>query len=106
MKSEKKVISRRKPKKVSLTAWWGNNDASSSVIIPLSKWKKILDGMEFIKGGYSWYEGRRFHVIWKFNKEYNQLGKGLFTIYGDEDGRDCVRDEPLSSIRVQYMDED
>lgn len=106
MKSEKKVISRRKPKKVSLTAWWGNNDASSSVIIPLSKWKKILDGMEFIKGGYAWYEGKRYHVTWVFNKQYSQLGEGLFTINDDKDGGECVRDEPLSSIDVLFMDED
>ncbi|MDT4761142.1 hypothetical protein [Sphaerochaeta sp. PS] len=73
--------------------------------MPLSKWKKILEGMEFVKGGWSWYDGERYHVSWSFNKSNSPKGKGTFTISSnDGSGRECIRDAPLSEIRVFHYE--
>ena len=106
LKSERDVKKSGNLKMVTLSAWWGNNDASSEIVIPLSKWEEILDGLEFEIDGYSWYEGERFNVTWQFNKEYRQSSKGYFTIFDDDDRGECIRNQPLSNINVLLMDGD
>jgi len=97
MDTKKKTV-----KRVSLRAFWGNDDAESEIRLPLSKWKKILDGLEYKKGGYAWYEGRRFHVVWRFNKPNKRGSKDNFSIDAD-DGSECIADRSLSNIYVRIL---
>ncbi len=92
-------------KRVALRAFWGNGDAESEIRLPLSKWKKILGGLEYEKGGYSWYEGRRYHVVWRFNMPYRQGTKGTFSIDGEE-GMQCIVDANLSDIYADILEND
>ncbi len=82
---------------VTLTAYWGNGDASSTFRMPASKWKKVQEGLAYIRNTYGWYEGRRQYVAWKFNGRNNRIGH--FRIEG-EDGRECIVDCPLSEIII------
>lgn len=91
-------------KMVSLSAWWGNGDVGSDIVIPLSKWEEILEGLEYETNGDSWYEGECFNVTWRFNKEYGRSSKGNFTIYDGNNGRDCIRDQPISNINDCLID--
>lgn len=105
MKTEADIKKKRTVKRVALRAYWGNGDANSEIRMPLSSWKKILDGMGCEKGGYSWYEGRRHHVVWRFNMPYRQGPRGTFSIDG-EDGRQCIVDANLSDIYVRELEKD
>lgn len=105
MEASKETKKKRTVKRVALRAFWGNGDADSEIRMPLSTWKKILDGMECEKGGYAWYEGRRFHVTWRFNKPHGQKNSGTVTIDAD-DGGQCVRDATLSTIYVHELEKD
>ena len=49
---------------VTITAFWGNDDASSTIRISKSKWTKILAGEALHKPAWSWYEGKRYRVNW------------------------------------------
>ena len=98
----KKHAKRRPKKKVELYTDWGNQDIDSSIRMPLSKWNKILEGMECSQGAYSWYEGRRTHVTWKFNKSLMGSCKGRFSITSDE--QDYVDSECLEAIDVFYYE--
>ena len=95
-----------KVKMVSLSAWWGNGDVGSDIVIPLSKWEEILEGLEYEIDGDSWYEGECFNVTWQFNKEYKKSSKGYFTIYDGNNGRECILDQPLSNINVCLIDKE
>ena len=50
--------------KVTVTAFWGNDDASSTIRISKAKWTKILAGEGLHKPAWSWYEGKRSRVSW------------------------------------------
>lgn len=75
---------------VALTAYWGNDDAESTIKISRRRWKTILDGAEYKATAWSWYEGRRYPVAWHF-------ANGTVSIDG-EDGMQCVGNEPASSL--------
>lgn len=102
METKSKSKSHKRPvKKVRLYTFWGNQDIDSFICMPLSKWNKILEGMECSQGAYSWYEGRRTHVTWLFNQKLRGSCKGCFSITSDE--QDYVDSECLEAIDVtQY----
>ena len=75
---------------VEVTAYWGNDDAESTIKISRRRWKAILQGDEYTKYTWSWYEGTRFPVTWHFTS-------GKVSIYG-EDGMQRVLDEPASDL--------
>ncbi len=77
---------------VEVTAYWGADDADSTIKLRLEKWKEIKGGAKFAKKGLSYYEGQSYEVLWSF-------GAGKVTIDG-EDGMQCVADLPVEELIV------
>ena len=77
---------------VELTAYWGNDDADSTIKLSAKKWNEIRAGAQFEKDAWSNYEGQRFRVVWLF-------GSGQVTIDG-EDGMQCVVGLPVEELIV------
>lgn len=77
---------------VEVKAYWGNDDAESTIKISRRRWSAILNGDEYIKTTWSWYEGKRSPVTWSF-------ANGSVSIDG-EDGMQCVLDQPASDLFV------
>ena len=67
---------------VALTAYWGSDEADSTIKLSAKKWNEIRAGAQLEKDAWSYYEGQRFRVVWLF-------GPGQVTIDG-EDGLQCV----------------
>jgi hypothetical protein len=85
---EKKKLS------VEITAFWGNDDACSTIKIKRKLWDQILAGAEFSKSAIGYYEGAKFSVEWEFsNKEV--------TIIGD-DGFEAVSEMPVSELIANF----
>ena len=80
-------------KKISITAYWGNDDAESTISLTPEQWQSIQDGCDHVDHSESWYEGESEEVTWSFTN-------GLVTIYG-EDGRQCLIDLPISELYVE-----
>lgn len=80
---------------IELTAYWGNDDAESTIKVSRARWKKIQDGAVYVTSAWGWYEGSRFSVAWCFSN-------GEVTINGDV-GMQCVVDLPVSELIVQVM---
>lgn len=80
---------------VSLTAYWGNDDASSTIKISRLQWANIHLGMKYETHASSFYEGKRYGVTWIFD-DYS------FTIIG-EDGMECVVEKPLSELIIEVI---
>ncbi len=78
---------------VELTAFWGNDDAESTTKVSRRRWKEIQDGAEYSTVAWSWYEGRRSSVLWRF-------AGGEVSIDG-EDGMQCVVDLPVGELIVE-----
>ena len=78
---------------VELTAVWGNDDAESTIKVSRRRWKQIQDGADYDTSAWSWYEGRRYSVVWHFSE-------GEVSVYG-EDGMDCVIDLPVEDLMAQ-----
>jgi hypothetical protein len=78
---------------VELTAVWGNDDADSTIKVSRRRWKQIQDGAEYETSAWSWYEGRRYSVSWRFTE-------GEVSVYG-EDGMECVAGLPVAELFVQ-----
>jgi hypothetical protein len=79
--------------KVRVTAYWGNDDAESSIELITDVWNEIQNGAEYSVTSESWYEGESESVTWLFNK-------GLVSIDG-EDCRQCLVEETLSALIVE-----
>jgi hypothetical protein len=78
---------------VELTAFWGNDDAGSTIKVSRRRWKQIQEGAEYSTSAWGWYEGKRFSVIWSFSD-------GKVTVFGD-DGLDCVINLPVNQLMVE-----
>ena len=83
---------------IKLTAYWGNGDAESTIKVSRRRWRAIQKGAAYETNGWSWYEGDRFSVTWRF-------GEGLVSIDG-EDARQCIVDSPVSELFAQASDPD
>ena len=79
--------------KITLTAYWGDDCASSTVKISPKCWEQIQQGVEFSRSTWGYYEGRRFSVFWIFKN-------GLYSISGD-DGMQCVVEESVDELIVE-----
>lgn len=80
---------------VELTATWGNDDAESTIKVSRRRWQSILDGETFTKRTWSWYEGKRYAVEWRFSD-------GQLSI----DGEDCAQyvvGKPASDLMVEKV---
>ena len=78
---------------VELTAVWGNDDADSTIKVSRRRWKHIQSGAEYETSTWSWYEGKRQSVSWRF-------AGGEVSVYG-EDGMECVVGMPVAELIVQ-----
>ncbi len=47
---------------IELTAFWGNDDASSKIKIKRNLWDQILSGAELSISAFAYYEGLKFSV--------------------------------------------
>lgn len=54
---------------VELTAVWGNDDAESSIKVSRRMWSKIHAGDEYKKSAWSFYEAKRYRVMWRFKSK-------------------------------------
>lgn len=78
---------------IEITAYWGNDDAVSSIGMSPRQWKEIQDGGEYVTSGWGWYEGSRFSVTWAF-------ARGVVSIDG-EDGIQCVVELPVAELLIR-----
>jgi hypothetical protein len=82
---------------VEVTAYWGNDDAESSIKLSRRRWNAILNGDEYTKSTWSWYEGKRSPVTWSFLN-------GSVSLDG-EDGMQCVLERPACDLIVRVVGE-
>lgn len=75
---------------VEVTAYWGNDDASSTIRLSRRRWASIKSGAEYEKSAWSWYEGTRSSVTWRFVQ-------GTVSIDG-EDYDEWVVDLPVEEL--------
>jgi hypothetical protein len=80
---------------VELTAYWGNDDADSTIKVSVKKWEQIKSGAQFQKSAKSYYEGQGYDVTWSF-------GYGVVSIDG-EDGMQCVVDLPVEELILHKL---
>jgi len=78
---------------IELTAYWGDDDASSTIKISEAQWKKIQAGAGYEKSGWSWYEGIRYQVTWVFKDK-------TYSVHGP-DGAEYVLDESVDDL-IQF----
>ena len=75
-----------------LTAFWGNADADSSILVSQRQWDAIQTGAEYTVNGFSYFEGLRYDVVWRFSE-------GRVSIEG-ENGMECVVSIPVSELKA------
>ena len=75
---------------IELTAYWGNDDADSTIKVSRKKWEQIKAGAQFQKSAKSYYEGRSYDVVWQFSS-------GKVLISGD-DGMMCADGLPVEDL--------
>lgn len=80
---------------VHLTAFWGNDDASSTIKVSRRRWAQLQGGAEYETSASSWYEGERDAVHWRFSE-------ALVSIDGS-DGRECILDCPLEHLITETV---
>jgi hypothetical protein len=80
---------------IELTAYWGNDDADSTIKISAKKWLQINAGAHFQKTAKSYYEGQSYDVTWSFFE-------GTVSIDG-EDGRQCVVGLPVEELILRQL---
>jgi hypothetical protein len=83
---------------VEITAYWGNDDAESTIKVSRRCWQRIQQGADYERSAWSWYEGRRYPVGWRFSgRTVSVFGTG-----GDAfDGMECVLDLPIEELIVR-----
>lgn len=80
---------------IEITAYWGNSDAESTIKLTIQQWKLIQSGAGYTKTGWSYYEGERLKVMWRF-------ADGKVCI-DDEECRNCIVDAPISELLIQEL---
>jgi hypothetical protein len=78
---------------VHVTAYWGNDDAESSIKLSHKQWAAIQAGAEHAARAWGWYEGTRFSVHWSFIN-------GRVSIDGP-DGMGCIFEVPVAELSVE-----
>jgi hypothetical protein len=99
MTGKQLITNSAKPKKtrsyVLATAYWGNDDAESSIKLSRKQWAAIQAGAEYDTRAWGWYEGRRSAVSWSFMN-------GCVSIAG-ADGEGCISELPVHELVVELM---
>ena len=83
---------------VKLTAVWGNDDADSTIKVSRRRWKQIQEGAEYETSAWSWYEGSRYRVAWRFSDREVSV---FVTGRGDFEGMECVVGLPIEELIIQ-----
>jgi hypothetical protein len=78
---------------VELTAFWGDSTAQSTIKVSPRRWELIKQGSKYLRPAWSYYEGRRYSVLWS-------VADGKVTIDG-EDYRQHIVEEPVSELIIQ-----
>lgn len=80
---------------IELTAFWGNDDAESTIRVSLKIWEQINGGARFQKTAKSYYEGQSFDVTWVFFDRMVSIDA--------EDGMQCVAGLPVQDLIVRTI---
>ncbi len=80
---------------VEVLAYWSNDDMESRILLRASLWRAIENGRSHERRAWSWYEGRRYRVLWRFEN-------GFVSIDG-EDGAQHVQDLPVGDLNVEAI---
>ncbi len=83
---------------VEVKALWGNDDADSTIKVSRRRWKQIQEGAKYETSAWSWYEGRRYRVVWRFSDSRVSV---FVTGGGDFGGMECVVGLPIEELIVQ-----
>ena len=78
-----------------VTAFWGNDDASSTIRIAKCTWDEIKENKEYTCDAVAYYEGTTFNTTWYFKD-------AIFSISG-EDGSDYIIDDPISELHLEEV---
>lgn len=88
-----------KSKKVAIFVCWGNDDAESTLEVDEPIWNEICSGGTYEKRAWSYYEGARYRVVWRFeNGMLNVVGLGKI------DYMQCILDMPVDQLDVEVID--
>ena len=52
---------------IEMTAFWGNDDASSTITVSSDMYSQLLEGAHTTINAESWYEGLAYEVVWFFS---------------------------------------
>ena len=77
---------------VSVTAYWSEDDAESTLVLSDADWAALSVGATQVFQSKGFYEGEEFDVEWSFSNSY-------FCINGF-DGRQCVVDETIQDLVI------
>lgn len=58
---------RKKPRRISVKVSWSNGDVAATAFLPPAHWQKVGDGLRVDATAWSWYEGKRERVQFRFN---------------------------------------
>ena len=88
----------KKPKvHIELTCLWGNGDVSSTIKVSRRRWKQIQDGAEYETSASSWYEGKRYSVVWSFSDAKVPVTAG------DGDGAEYAIEVPVVELMSETV---
>ena len=86
------LVSLMSKSKTQVTAYWGNDDAESTIKMSSARLAALLNGGSHAQNAWGYYEGRRFSVRWT-------ISEGTVNIDGD-DGKQCVLEGALDELIV------
>jgi len=83
---------------VAISVFWGNDDANSTLEVSERIWGKISSGAAYEKRAWSYYEGVRYRVLWRFED-------GMLNVdgLGAIDGMQCIMDMPFKDLDVEFI---
>ena len=77
---------------VSVTAYWSEYDAESTLVLPDADWAAVRGGANKVFQSKGFYEGEEFNVEWSFDNS-------CFSI-DSFDGRQCVVDGAIQDLVI------
>ena len=73
-----------------VTAWWGNDDACSHLVVSDAVWREIQSGGACSLRSVAHYEGSAFDVQWNFS--------GSYVTVESDDGEVCLDEFPVADL--------
>lgn len=83
---------------VAISVFWGNDDADSTLEVSERIWYKISSGAAYEKRAWSYYQGVRYRVLWRFEG-------GMLNVdgLGAIDGMQCIMDMPVKDLDAEVI---